>query len=99
MAALDPRLVRHVRGVRVMLAVGVVMGLLVLVQATLLAGTAARAFGGASLQELATPLIVLAAVVAARGAGALRHRQFHRSLRNHRAALPAGQPSMTPTVS
>jgi ATP-binding cassette subfamily C protein CydD len=51
-------------------ALGVVMGLLVLAQATLLAQTAARAFGGAALDELATPLIVLAAVVAARAATA-----------------------------
>jgi ATP-binding cassette, subfamily C, bacterial CydD len=49
---------------------GVVMGLLVLAQATLLAETAARAFGGAALDELARPLIVLAAVVTARAATA-----------------------------
>ena len=72
MGPLDPRLVRRARAVRVMLAVdtalGVVAALLVLAQAVLLARVAARGFAGASLRELLTPLVLLVAVAACRGA-------------------------------
>jgi thiol reductant ABC exporter CydD subunit len=74
MGPLDPRLVRRARAVRVMLAVdtalGVVAALLVLAQAVLLARVAARGFAGASLRELLTPLVLLVAVAACRGAAA-----------------------------
>jgi thiol reductant ABC exporter CydD subunit len=72
--ALDPRLVRRARGVRVLLAVdavlAVAMALLVLAQAVLLARVAARSFESASLQEVAWPLIALVCVVAARALAA-----------------------------
>jgi thiol reductant ABC exporter CydD subunit len=71
MRALDPRLVRRARPVRVLLAVdsglGVVTALVVLVQATLLAHVVARAFGGASLRAVTVDLVLLAAAFAARG--------------------------------
>jgi thiol reductant ABC exporter CydD subunit len=70
--ALDPRLVRRARAVRVLLGVDVALGaltaLLVLVQATLLARIVARAFAGASLGAVATDLVFLALAFAARGA-------------------------------
>jgi thiol reductant ABC exporter CydD subunit len=70
--ALDPRLVRRARPVRVLLGLDVVLGvataLLVLVQATLLARVVARAFDGAPLAEVALDLALLAAAFAARGA-------------------------------
>jgi thiol reductant ABC exporter CydD subunit len=70
----DPRLLRRTRAVRVLLVVdvtiAVVAGLLVLAQAVLLARVAARSFAGASLEELATPLVLLVAVVAARALAA-----------------------------
>ena len=57
MRALDPRLVRRARAVRVLLGVDVGLGiattLLVLVQATLLARIVARAFDGAGLGDVA----------------------------------------------
>src|SRR5215831_1020762 len=72
MRALDPRLVRRARPVRVLLGVDVALGvataLLVLVQATLLAHVVARAFDGASLGAVATGLVLLALAFAARGA-------------------------------
>jgi ATP-binding cassette, subfamily C, bacterial CydD len=68
--AIDPRLLHRARSVRVLLGVDVALGLLaaglVLAQAVLLAHVAARAFGGASLRDVAVPLAVLAAVVVAR---------------------------------
>jgi thiol reductant ABC exporter CydD subunit len=71
---LDRRLLRRARAARVALAVdatlGVVAALLVLAQAVLLARVAARAFGGASLDEVAVPLSLLVVVVAARAASA-----------------------------
>jgi thiol reductant ABC exporter CydD subunit len=71
---LDPRLLRRARAVRAMLAGDVVLGvlaaLLVLAQAVLIAHVAARAFGGASLDEVTLPLALLVAVAAARGAAA-----------------------------
>ena len=74
MRALDPRLTRRARAVRPLLAVdaalGVVVALLVLAQAFLLARIAARAFGGASLDDVTPVLILLAGVVVARAAGA-----------------------------
>jgi len=70
MRLLDPRLVRRARAVRVLLVVDVVLGivaaLLVLAQAVLLARVAARSFEGASLDDVATPLGLLVAVVVAR---------------------------------
>ena len=51
-------------------ALGLVAALLVLAQAVLIARVAARGFGGASLAEVAAPLALLLAVVAARGAAA-----------------------------
>ena len=71
MRALDPRLVRRARPVRVLLGVDVALGvataLLVLVQATLLARIVAQAFHGASLGAVGTDLVVLALAFAARG--------------------------------
>ena len=71
MRALDPRLVRRARAVRVLLGVDVALGtataLLVLVQATLAARIVARAFAGASLQDVSTELLLLVAVSVARG--------------------------------
>jgi thiol reductant ABC exporter CydD subunit len=69
--ALDPRLVRRARPVRVLLGVdtllGVATAVLVLVQATLLARIVARAFHGAPLASVATDLVLLALAFAARG--------------------------------
>jgi thiol reductant ABC exporter CydD subunit len=74
MRALDPRLVRRARPVRVLLGVDAGLGLatavLVLVQATLFARIVARAFYGASLGALVTDLALLALVFAARGLSA-----------------------------
>jgi ATP-binding cassette, subfamily C, bacterial CydD len=74
MAAIDPRLLRRARAVRVALAVDAALGLaaalLVLGQAVLLARVAARAFDGASLSAVAVPLVLLVAVVAGRAAAA-----------------------------
>jgi thiol reductant ABC exporter CydD subunit len=71
---LDPRLVRRARAARSMLvadaALGVVAALFVLTQAVLIAHVAARAFGGASLADLAVPLALLVAVAAGRAAAA-----------------------------
>jgi thiol reductant ABC exporter CydD subunit len=69
--ALDPRLVRRARAVRVLLGVDVALGLattlLVLVQATLLARIVARAFHGASLRDVTPELVALAVAFALRG--------------------------------
>ncbi len=71
---LDPRLLRRARAARTLLAadaaLGVVMALLVLAQAVLLARVAARAFGGASLADVATPLVLLVLIVVARALAA-----------------------------
>jgi thiol reductant ABC exporter CydD subunit len=68
--AIDPRLLRRARSVRVLLAADVVLGvvaaLLVLAQAVLLARVVARSFDGASLAEVREPLILLALVAVAR---------------------------------
>ena len=70
MRAIDPRLLRRARSVRVLLAADVVLGvvaaLLVLAQAVLLARVVARSFDGASLAEVREPLILLALVAVAR---------------------------------
>jgi len=70
--ALDPRLVKRARPVRVLLGVDVAAGiataLLVLLQATLLARIVTRAFGGASLGSVKPDLVLLALTFAARGA-------------------------------
>jgi ATP-binding cassette subfamily C protein CydD len=70
----DPRLLGRARAARVMLAtdaaLGVAAALLVLTQAVLIAHVAARAFGGASLADLAVPLALLIAVAAGRAAAA-----------------------------
>ena len=72
MRAIDPRLLRRARSVRVLLAADVVLGvvaaLLVLAQAVLLARVVARSFDGASLAEVREPLILLALVAVARAA-------------------------------
>ena len=72
MRALDPRLVRRARSVRILLgldvALGVATALLVLVQATLLARIVARAFDGAPLGAVITGLALLVLVFAVRGA-------------------------------
>jgi len=74
MRLLDPRLVDRARAVRVMLAADAVLGvlaaLLVLLQAVMIARVAARAFGGASLGDVALPLGLLVAAVAGRAAAA-----------------------------
>ena len=66
MRVLDPRLLRRARAARMLLvvdaALAVVMALLVLAQAVLLARVAARSFEGASLDEVATPLVLLVGV-------------------------------------
>jgi thiol reductant ABC exporter CydD subunit len=71
---LDPRLLRRARAARTLLAVdallGIVVALLVLAQAVLLARVAARAFAGASLAEVSTPLVLLVAVATARALAA-----------------------------
>jgi ATP-binding cassette, subfamily C, bacterial CydD len=68
--AVDPRLLRHARSARLVLAadaaLGVATALLVLAQAILIATVAARAFGGASLDDVTPQLVLLVAVVAAR---------------------------------
>jgi thiol reductant ABC exporter CydD subunit len=67
---LDPRLLGRARPVRHLLgfdaALGLLTALLVLAQAVLIAHVAARAFGGASLADVAPSLGLLAAVVAGR---------------------------------
>jgi ATP-binding cassette, subfamily C, bacterial CydD len=72
MAAFDRRLLERAREARLALAADAVLGvlaaLLVLAQAVLLARVAARAFTGASLREVAGPLVALGAVVSARAA-------------------------------
>jgi ATP-binding cassette, subfamily C, bacterial CydD len=74
MRAIDPRLLRRAREVRVLLgadaALGVAAALLVLVQAALLAHVAARGFGGDSLEDLGLPLALLAGAAAGRAAAA-----------------------------
>jgi len=71
---LDPRLARRARAVRSLLVVDAVLGvavaLLVLAQAVLIARVAARAFEGASLDDVAWPLVLLVVVVFARSGGA-----------------------------
>ena len=74
MGPLDPRLVRRAGAVRALLAVDVVLGviaaLLVLAQAVLIATVAARAFAGATLDELTVPLVLLVAASIGRAAAA-----------------------------
>ncbi len=74
MPALDPRLLRRARAVRIALvadaALGVLAALLLLAQAVLIARVAARAFDGATLDELKLLLALLVAVVAGRAAAA-----------------------------
>jgi thiol reductant ABC exporter CydD subunit len=74
MAAFDRRLLERAREARTALAadavIGVAAALLVLAQAVLLADVAARSFEGASLREVARPLVLLCAVVCARAAAA-----------------------------
>ncbi|HEX6762177.1 MAG TPA: thiol reductant ABC exporter subunit CydD [Gaiellaceae bacterium] len=70
--ALDPRLLRHARAVRVLLAADVAIGvaatLLVLAQATLFARIVSKAFAGASLGGVRWFVLALAAVFVARAA-------------------------------
>jgi thiol reductant ABC exporter CydD subunit len=69
--ALDPRLLRRARPVRVLLSVdvalGVVTAVLLIVQATLLAHVIVRAFDGAPLSSVKTSLVLLLVVFFARG--------------------------------
>jgi ATP-binding cassette subfamily C protein CydD len=71
MRVLDPRLLRRARAARLLLATDTVIGLatalLVLLQATLLATIVARAFRGASLDDVSGELILLVLVFAGRG--------------------------------
>jgi ATP-binding cassette, subfamily C, bacterial CydD len=71
MRALDRRLLRRARPVRRLLALDVALGLaagvLVLLQATLLARVVARAFAGASLRDVSRDLVLLALAFAGRG--------------------------------
>jgi ATP-binding cassette subfamily C protein CydD len=68
----DPRLLRRARAARVVLAadaaLGILAALLVLAQAVLIATVAARAFGGASLDDVTPQLVLLVAVTAVRAA-------------------------------
>ena len=70
MRALDPRLVRRAKPVRVLLAadvaVGAAMTVLVLLQASLLAWIIARAFHGAALVDVEPELVALLCVFALR---------------------------------
>ena len=70
MRALDPRLVRRARPVRLLLGADVAIGaattVLVLVQASLLAWIVARAFHGASLDDVEPELVALVCVFALR---------------------------------
>ena len=74
MGAIDPRLLRRARSVRLLLAadaaLGVLAALLVLAQAVLLARVAARAVDGASLDDVRGPLALLVVVVVARAGAA-----------------------------
>ena len=71
MRALDRRLVRRARPVRVLLALDVALGMVsagfVLAQAVLLAWIVVRAFDGGSLRGVAPELVVLGLVFAGRG--------------------------------
>src|SRR4051794_30632145 len=71
MRVLDPRLLRRARAARLLLAADTAIGLgtalLVLLQATLLATIVARAFRGASLDEVSAELILLVLAFAGRG--------------------------------
>jgi thiol reductant ABC exporter CydD subunit len=71
---IDPRLLRRARAARVLLAadaaLGVATALLVVAQAVLLATVAARAFGGASLDDVSPQLALFVAVTTARAATA-----------------------------
>jgi thiol reductant ABC exporter CydD subunit len=82
MRLLDPRLFHRARTVRSLLVadaiLGVLMAVLVLAQAVLLARVAARAFEGASLDEVATPLVLFVGVVVARALGAWGFEVFGR---------------------
>ena len=72
MRAIDPRLLRRARPVRILLATDAALGTLAalcaLAQAVLVANVAARAFGGAALPEVTGALALLTAVVVARAA-------------------------------
>jgi thiol reductant ABC exporter CydD subunit len=71
MRALDARLVRRVRAVRALLVADVALGLattvVILIQASLLAGIVSRAFDGAPAGHLAAALVLLVVAFAARG--------------------------------
>src|SRR5262245_24630813 len=74
MRALDPRLLHRGRAARALLvadaALGLFVAVLVLAQAVLLAHVAASACSGASLEQVSTPLVALAATVTARALAA-----------------------------
>ena len=98
MRALDPRLVRRARAVRVLVGVDVALGiastLLVLGQAALLARVIAQAFDGAGLRAVASDVALLALAFAARGVLAWGFevaggRAAHSALSNLRLELAA----------
>ena len=70
MRGIDPRLLQRARPARLLIrvdaAIGVAMALLVIAQAVLLGKVVAEAFDGASLGDVATPLVLLAVAVTAR---------------------------------
>ena len=72
MRVIDPRLLRRAHAARLLLgidiAIGVAAAVLVLLQASLLGWIVAKAFHGASLRAVATPLALLVLVFAGRGA-------------------------------
>jgi ATP-binding cassette subfamily C protein CydD len=116
---LDPRLVRRAGAVRAMLALDVVLGivaaLLVLAQAVLIATIAARAFEGATLDELSVPLLLLVAASIGRAAASgfeiigrraatdvlatLRLELVERRLRDRPAALDGAESAEVATAA
>ena len=71
MRALDPRLIRRARAVRLLLGLDIVLGVastvLVLLQATVFARVVARAFDGAGLRDVSAGILILALAFAGRG--------------------------------
>ena len=87
MAAVDRRMLRRVRAVRVALvldvALGLVAALLVLAQAVLLGSIIAATFGAARATSLVLPFVVLLAVVGCRAAAAWGFQTVGRSAAAH----------------
>ncbi len=104
----DPRLLRYARATRTLIVATVVLsaigGLLLIAQAWLLADVIASVFGGGSLDSVATPLIVLGAVVLTRSAvawavGAVGGRSAAAAKQQLRAALLARVLERSPLIS